>query len=132
MSGFFEFEYKGLNILDEVSTVEVAIDDNHQVIHIYDINQVVEPEFNFSTNEFQMSDGFFKMANLIYKKRFSVSPDQTVEQWINEKVWIFYGSKKSIIKYEGSQIVEIPKGWDLAKENEQGHLLYKKYFLRVI
>lgn len=129
MSDIFEFEYKGLNILDEISTVEVAIDSLHRTVHIYDTNQVVEPEFNFSTRKYQMSNGFFKMAKVLYDKRFFDTTSQTIEQWVNEWIWLFYGSKRSILSYDGVDVIEIPKE---VSENNNNHHLYKKYILRLL
>lgn len=128
MKEIFELEYRGLNIFDEISTVEVAIDSIHKVIHMYDTNQVVEPEYNFSAKKYQMSDGFFKLAKVLYEKQFFASGSETVERWINEITWVFYGSKRSILIFEELRILEIPK---LGASNSE-HSLYSKYIARVM
>ncbi|MDN4494575.1 hypothetical protein [Ureibacillus aquaedulcis] len=133
MSEVLEVEYRGLNILDEISTVEIALDYQHNAIHIYDRNEVVEPEFNFSTRKYELSEGFFKMAKVLYNKRFFEVPSQAVEQWIDERIWVFYGSKKSILKFDKAGVIEIPKDiFGNGKQIPGGHPLYNKYVLRVI
>ena len=127
-----ELEYRGLNILDEISTVEVAIDAIQKVIHIYDTNQVVEPEYNFSKKKYQTSEGFYKMTKVLYEKRFLELRSQTIAEWVSEITWFFYGSKNSILKYQKDDFVEISKKGNL-QENHQGiQPLYQKYLLRVI
>lgn len=132
MSEILELEYRGLNIFDEISTVEVAIDESHKVIHIYDCNQVVEPEYNFTAKQYQMSEGYFKMANVLYDKKFYESNYQTLKEWIMGITWIFYGSKKSIIKYQEGIITEIPKENNKVTKSNSIELLYKKYLMRVL
>ena len=132
MSAIFELEYRGLNLLDEISSVEIAIDQLLKVIHIYDTNQVVEPEFNFSIKQYQLSDGFYKMTKVIYDKKFFVLANHTRTQWINEVIWIFYGSKKSILKYSEGTIIEIPKDEFTYVNDILVHSLYEKYALRVL
>ncbi|WP_052130276.1 hypothetical protein [Ureibacillus sinduriensis] len=130
MNELLELEYRGLSIMEEIRTVEIAIDEPKNIIHIYDKNEVIEPEFNFSTKQYQLGDGFFKMAEVLYKKTFFESKSQTVEQWINEWTWLFYGSKKSILKYEGVSITEIPK--EKCKQEHINHPFYNKYLVRVL
>lgn len=130
MNELLELEYRGLSIMDEIRTVEIALDHLHNTIHIYDKNEVVEPEFNFSTRQYEMSDGFFKMAKVLYEKRFFESRSQTEEQWIDEWIWLFYGSKKSILKYDRVSVTEIPKA--LCKQEDISHPLYNKYVVRVL
>lgn len=132
MNEFLELEYRGLNIMDEISTVEIALDDLHNTIHIYDTNEVVEPEFNFAAKRYEMSNGFFKMARVLYEKRFFKTTSDSVDHWITEREWIFYGSKKSIVKYGGNTVIEIPKEICLNDANHQLPQLYKKYVLRVL
>ena len=131
MSEILELEYRGLNLLDEISAVEVAFDLIHKVIHIYDTNQVVEPEFNFTAKKYQMSDGFYQMAKVLYDKRFIATEKQSAEQWRDAMTWVFYGSKKSIIKYEALTSSEIPKEEALNVENSN-YPFYEKYRSRIL
>lgn len=126
-------EYRGLNLLDDISTVELAFDLSAEVIHVFDTNQVVEPEFNFTTKSYQLSDGFYKMAKVLYEKQFiAPSEEETFESWVKRKTWFFYGSKKSILKYDGTNISKVI---NLESVNEvqiiKNHL-YKKYLSRLI
>ena len=132
MSEIFELEYRGLNILDEISTVEIAIDELNKIIHIYDTNQVVEPEYNFSTKQFQMSDGFLKMSKVLYDKKFFNTQSDTVEHWINQTTWIFYGSRKSIIMYVEENIIEISKDKPTIENQIPRDCLHTKYVLRIL
>jgi len=132
MKEIFELEYRGLNLFDEISTVEVAIDNQNKVIHIYDINQVVEPEYDFTAKKYQLSEGFYKMAKVLFEKKFLESPYETEAQWMTEITWVFYGSKRSIFKSEGLNLLEIPKA-ELSYEAENSEQsLYSKYVLRVL
>ncbi|MDI7740726.1 hypothetical protein QMK38_01825 [Lysinibacillus fusiformis] len=132
MKEIFELEYRGLNLFDEISTVEVAIDNQNKVIHIYDINQVVEPEYDITAKKYQLSEGFYKMAKVLFEKKFFESPYETEAQWLTEITWVFYGSKRSIFKSEGLNLLEIPKaGLSYESENSEKSL-YSKYVLRVL
>ncbi|MCM3388044.1 hypothetical protein M3649_07825 [Ureibacillus chungkukjangi] len=132
MSGIFELEYRGLNLLDEISSVEIAIDSLQKVIHIYDINQVVEPEFNFSTKQYQMCEGFYKMVKVLADKNFFQSENHKQAHWIDEVTWIFYGSRNSILKIVKDTIIEIPKEGLSSEKYNLVHGLYPKYVLRVL
>lgn len=125
MAEFLELEYRGLNIMDEISTVEIAIDSLGKTIHVFDTKQVVEPEFNFSEKSFQMSEGFHKMAEVLYGKGFQDSGDQTIEEWKKSVAWIFYGSRKSILKAENNKIIEMTKAHLVTSP------LFEKYAKRV-
>ncbi|RHW38646.1 hypothetical protein D1B33_07155 [Lysinibacillus yapensis] len=130
MGEIIEFEYRGLNIFDEISTVEIAIEPLTKRIHVLDTMQVVEPEYNFGKKRFQMSEGFQKMTEVLCTKRFQEIQDQSTEQWVNDMTWIFYGSKKSIIKMEQCEITEMPKA-TLANEIHRFDL-FEKYMVRVL
>ena len=60
MEKIYQMEYRGLNLFDEISTVELAIDEENQTIHIFDVGQVVSPIFNFDVSAYELSDGFIK------------------------------------------------------------------------
>lgn len=64
MEQIYQMEYRGLNLFDEISTVELAIDEANKTIHIYDVGQVVTPVFNFDVSAYELSDGFYKMAEI--------------------------------------------------------------------
>lgn len=133
MNNIVELEYRGLNLLDEISTVEIAINLENHVIHIFDQNQVVEPEYNFSSKKYQLSEGFYKMTKVLYDKQFlGVNKSLTIDQSINQMTWIFYGSKKSILKYEAAEILEVFKLDVLDEETIRVQKLFEKYIARII
>ncbi len=70
MEKIYQMEYRGLNLFDEISTVELAIDEENQTIHIFDVGQVVSPPiFNFDVSAYELSDGFYKMADVLRHKK---------------------------------------------------------------
>ncbi|WP_332647250.1 aminopeptidase [Lysinibacillus sp. 54212] len=95
-----ELEYKGLNLFDEVSTVEIAIDEQRNVIHIFDKNQVVEPAYNFRIKAFELSDGFYTFVEVLKTKCFFVHKrDLPLTDWIESLTFQFYSSKEKIKTY---------------------------------
>lgn len=128
MDNFTELEYRGLNILDEISTVELAIDWEFQRIHVLDTNKVVEPEYHFSTKSYQLSEGFFKMIDVLNDKHFlTLHCDEVIQSEYSGYTWYFYGSRNYILKYEKSNIFEVEKMDQLNEEKIKNHYLYTKY-----
>lgn len=92
-----EMEYKGLNLLDEICTVEIALDEELSIVHVYDTNYVVEPTYHFGRKEYELSEGFFKLAEVLKQKYFFVEKrSENIDQWIESLTWIFYSSNQSI------------------------------------
>ncbi len=110
-------EYRGLNLLDEISTVELAIDEEKQTIHIFDVGQVVSPIFNFDVSAYELSDGFYKMADVLRHKKIltkqQTGSDLTLSEWLIMNNAYFYIPQKRIKKYVNGSIIEIV---DRAKE----------------
>lgn len=105
-----QLEYKGLNIIDVVGTVELAIDIEASTIHVFDIQQIVEPEYDFVTKGFRLSEGFYKMAGVLKEKPlFLVGKELPLEQWIEVQCWIFYCSKQTIKHYENGKMINFVK-----------------------
>ena len=111
MEKIYQMEYRGLNLFDEISTVELAIDEEKQTIHIYDIGQVVSPIFNFDVSAYELSDGFYKMADILRHKKIltneQAGSDLTLSEWLIKNNAYFYIPKKRIKKYVQGSIVEI-------------------------
>lgn len=129
-----ELEYKGLNLLDVVGTVEIAIDAINKTIHIFDVEHIVAPEFHFQSKSYVLSEGFFKMANVLKQKQFFLeNSEEKLEQWIELHEWIFYSSKQSIKMYRNG-LIEVHKltGPNTCEQSEV-HIKrnYPKYFLRL-
>ncbi|KEK12073.1 hypothetical protein VO178_18645 [Lysinibacillus fusiformis] len=111
MDKIYQMEYRGLNLFDEISTVELAIDEEKQTIHIYDIGQVVSPIFNFDVSAYELSDGFYKMADILRHKKIltnqQADSDLTLSEWLIKNNAYFYIPNKRIKKYVQGSIVEI-------------------------
>ncbi|MGE7597612.1 hypothetical protein [Lysinibacillus fusiformis] len=111
MDKIYQMEYRGLNLFDEISTVELAIDEEKQTIHIYDIGQVVSPIFNFDVSAYELSDGFYKMADILRHKKILTNQQAdshlTLSEWLIKNNAYFYIPNKRIKKYVQGSIVEI-------------------------
>jgi len=103
MEKIYQMEYR--------STVELAIDEEKQTIHIYDIGQVVSPIFNFDVSAYELSDGFYKMADILRHKKIltneQAGSDLTLSEWLIKNNAYFYIPNKRIKKYVQGSIVEI-------------------------
>ena len=111
MEQIYQMEYRGLNLLDEISSVELAIDEQGQTIHIFDAGQVVSPIFNFDVSAYELSDGFYKMADILRHKRILTNQlpgsELTLSDWLITNNAYFYIPQKRIKKYSQGSIVEI-------------------------
>lgn len=112
MEQIYQMEYRGLNLFDEISTVELAIDEEGQTIHIFDVGQVVSPIFNFDVSAYELSNGFYKMADILRHKRILTNqqPDSnelTLSEWLITNTAYFYMPQKRIKKYAQGSIIEI-------------------------
>ena len=122
-----QMEYRGLNLHDVIGSVEIAIDADINTIHIYDTDHIVEPEYDFLTKNFQLSEGFWKMAGVIKEKQLFLSNDEKrLDRWIESFKWVFYSSSQSIKIYTQGVMVNFKIGYI---DNEK--LLYEKYFSRL-
>ncbi|MGE7981210.1 aminopeptidase [Solibacillus sp. NPDC093137] len=122
-----QMEYRGLNLHDVIGSVEIAIDADLNMIHIYDTDHIVEPEYNFLTKNFKLSEGFWKMASVIKEKQLFLSNDEKrLDRWIESFKWVFYSSGQSIKIYKQGVMVVYKIGYI---DNEK--LLYEKYFSRL-
>ncbi|MFY0517344.1 hypothetical protein [Lysinibacillus sphaericus] len=128
MEQIYQMEYRGLNLFDEISTVELAIDEARRTIHIFDVGQVVTPIFNFDVSAYELSDGFYKMADILRHKRILTeqqpASELTLSEWLISNNAYFYSPKHRIKKYVNGCIVEIIDG-----EKEQ--FLFDVYVQRV-
>jgi len=124
----YQMEYRGLNLLDEISSVELAIDEQGQTIHIFDAGQVVSPIFNFDVSAYELSEGFYKMADILRHKRiltnYQQGSDWTLSEWLNTNNVYFYVPKQRIKKYVQGSIIEIV---DRTKEQ----FLFEQYVQRI-
>lgn len=122
-----ELEYRGLNLMDAIGTVEVAIDAANKKIHIYDTEHIVEPEYHFQTKSYTLSDGFFKMASLLKQKQFFLkNSEENLERWVEQYTWIFYCSNQTIKYYDDGKM-SVPTKNQL---RDQENFYYAKYLYR--
>ena len=130
-----EMEYKGLNLLDEVCTVEIALDEALAVVHIYDTNYVVEPTYHFGRKEYELNEGFYKLVQVLKQKYFFVEKrNENTENWIEGLTWIFYSSNQSIKCYQKNTFSILPLK-TIMNQDEQfliNEKLYPKYVNRLI
>ena len=129
-----EMEYKGLNLMDEVGTVEIALDEERNVIHVFDINHIVEPEYHFSDKTYVLSDGFAKLAEVLKSKYFFVEKkDLELAEWIGSFTWQFYSSNQTVKTFKNGEFTIIPV--DALSSKEESALIqmgfYPKYVDRL-
>ena len=128
-------EYKGLNLLDEVCTVEIALDVEYDTIHIFDTNYVVEPTYHFGRKEYQLNEGFFKLAEVLNQKYFFVEKkNDNLEKWIDSLTWIFYSSNETIKCYQGNTFSIHPLNMIVVQDEQSMMIekLYPKYVERLL
>ena len=87
-----QFEYKALNLFDEISTVELTLDTKNSCIHVFDRDGAVYPQYNFSLQQYEPNDEFWKMKETIEHKHLA----KTFFEDIEERTWLFYTPKKDI------------------------------------
>lgn len=128
MEQIYQMEYRGLNLFDEISTVELAIDEEGHTIHIFDVGQVVSPIFNFDVSAYELSEGFYKMADILRHKRILTNQrpgsELTLSDWLISNNAYFYIPQKRIKKYAQGCIAEIV---DRTKEQS----LFDNYVQRI-
>ncbi|MEC1178295.1 aminopeptidase [Metasolibacillus meyeri] len=95
-----KMEYRSLNIFDEISVVEVAFDIEASTIHIVDASMTVAPTYNFTKKHDELSEGFLKMAQVLYQKHYMKVEAYSLQQWIDEITWQFYGLGEVVKTYE--------------------------------
>ena len=88
-----QFEYKALNLFDEISVVEVTLDSTNSCIHLFDRDGALYPQYNFSMQQHEPNDEFWKMKETIEQKHLAKTFFDEKEE---ETKWIFYTPKKDI------------------------------------
>lgn len=121
-----ELEYKTINIMDEVCTVEVAFANATNTIHIFDTAQAVEPEYDFVSKQFVLSDNFTKMAEVLASKQYIL----TNESLINRVEWRFYASKQTIKIYKNNKMTVVELKTIQCLKDEQ--LIERNYYPRYV
>ena len=126
-----EMEYKGLNLMDEVGTVEIALDEERNVIHVFDVNHIVEPEYHFLYGTYILSDGFFKLAEVLKSKYFFVEKrEMELAKWIASFTWQFYSSNQMIKTFRKDEFTIIPVA--TLSSGEESALIQKGFYPKYI
>lgn len=129
-----EIEYKGLNLNEEICTVEIALDEGLNVIHVFDVNYVVEPVYDFANKKYELNEGFYLLAEVLKPKYFFVEKrEKEIAEWIASFTWQFYGSNQVIKSYREG-IFSLTLVHTLSTETEEAVIqrgLYPKYVERL-
>lgn len=125
-----ELEYRGLNLMDEVGVVEIALDEGGNTIHVFDANHIVEPEYRFLNKSYVLSEGFAKFAEVLRSKHFFAEKREgELAEWIEGFTWRFYSSSQMIKTYKEGQFTVINTA-EVASKEEEALIqmgLYPKY-----
>lgn len=128
MEQIYQMEYRGLNLFDEISTVELAIDEARQTLHIFDPAEVVVPIFNFDVSAYELSENFYKMADVLRHKNILTEQQSTatftLSNWLVKNNVYFYIPNKRVRKYVDGCITEII-------DVKQEKALFEQYMQRV-
>lgn len=129
-----ELEYKGLNLFDEVQTVEIAVDERLHVVHIFDTNDIVEPTYNYQKQNFELSDGFYSFVEVLKSKYFFVEKRELkISDWIESFTFQFYSSKRTLKTYSNKNLNSrnVMECIHFSDEELIGQKLYPKYVKRL-
>ena len=97
-----KFQYQALNLMDEVSTVEVGVDYNSSSVHLLDMSAAIYPMFEYSTKNFIMNEEFLKMVKVLSSKQLiSKSKDGVKGFRFEDYLYYFYTPNKPIRKLDG-------------------------------
>ena len=85
-----KFEYRGLNLMDQISSVHIALDLKGKTIHIKDEAHVVWPDYR-GNDLYVHSDGFYQMVRILKQQHlFQPLKDLSEVDWIDEFSFYFY------------------------------------------
>lgn len=124
MKKYAQLQYQGLNLLDEVGTVQITIDYEASIIHIYDTQQIVAPEYDFIVKNYTLTSSFYQMAAAIRQKNFlQIDEHLSLEQWVDNSTWYFYGITHFVKRYANGTMAT-----EQISTSEWYHQLYSKYY----
>lgn len=100
-----KIQYQGMNLLDEIHTVEIAFDTLEKQVHLYDPSAVIWPEYRGKVNGYILSDGFNLMIKVLGDKPFfSEIRKQNDSDWLERFTWFFYKKNTSVLQLKEGQI----------------------------
>jgi len=98
-----KFEYRGLNLFDQIGIVQVAFEPTEKVIHLKDEEHIVWPDY-VGSEEYQLSDGFWHLVQTLKKQYlFQQYEAEDIIVWINQFKWLFYQQDKDILLFKGQE-----------------------------
>ena len=119
MSTYFKLMYSGRNLMDELATVEIAIDVAAERIHVFDAYYVCEPQYDAVKKAYSFSDETTQMARVLFKKEIICSEIVNFNDWVKKVDWVFYCSKSLLLRCLGGEFLTYPK-------EIESEFLYKK------
>lgn len=126
-----EMEYKGLDLNEEICTVEIALDEGVNVIHVFDTNYVVEPVYDFANKKYELNEGFYQFAEVLKSKYFFVEKrEKEIAEWISSFTWQFYSSNH-VIKSYSEGIFSLTPVESLSNETE-GDVVQKGFYPKYV
>jgi hypothetical protein len=96
------FEYKALNLMDQIETIEITLDYAHRTIHIFDLNGITYPMYSVKNGEYVCSDEFLSLAKCVKEKYLAKTFFEFVQQSFN---WVIYSRKNRVLVQEKNQKV---------------------------
>lgn len=119
MSTYFKLMYTGRNLMDELATVEIAIDRAAERIHVLDAHYVCEPQYDAVKKAYSFSDETMQMARVLFQKEIICSEIVNFNDWVKKVDWVFYCSKPLLIRCLNGEFQTYSKDIDAT-------FLYKK------
>lgn len=94
------FEYKALNLMDQIETLEITLDYFHSTVQIFDPNGLTYPMYNAKNGEYSCSDEFLALYKAVRLKYLA----KTFFEQVNESCnWVIYSKKNRVLIQEENQ-----------------------------
>lgn len=123
-----KFQYQALNLMDEICTVEVTVDYEKMIVHLFDSSGAIYPTYDYVSQSFVINDEFEKMLNVLANKYLMRKRNQVNERFrFEDFMWIFYTPQKPIRKLIGST-----KSIVLINQKNEEKSLLQAYFNKIL
>ena len=100
-----KFEYRGLDVMDQIVSVPIAFEEDLCVLHIKDDSYVVWPDFIVG-GSYKLSDGFFQMVKVLRGQYlFKAYLQPTEDEWIQQFTFCFYRNLE-VLLFKGDKFVQ--------------------------